>query len=131
MAVADYSAQDVEGNAAPTTEQYFLPQYHIQSTYTQAVADWKAKWDDPSFKANAKTFTFSASDYQNQSWSDLGFSEQNVDISGSYCIFFKAKFTYNNKEVTEYITASEAGSELKVTIKVRGYDVFSITPGKW
>ena len=131
MPAADASAIDVTHGGVPTNGQYFVPAYRIQDTYTGAVADWKTRFNDPSFKAGAKTISFSAEESASKDWSNLGFTENDVHASGSYSIFFSATYTSNEKQVTEYVSAHEAGSGLRITIKARGYDVFTVTPGKW
>ena len=131
MPAADASALDIADDKVPTNGQYFVPAYRIQDTYTTTVADWKARYNDPSFKAGTKVIEFSSSNREKKNWSDLGFSEDKVQVSGSYSVFFSATYTSNNKQVTEYVSAQEAGSSLQITIKARGYEVFSVTPGKW
>lgn len=122
--------QIAAGQAGTANATLCNPTYEIDAQYAQLVDSWISTF--PQNKNSPKTFTFKASDASNSSWSDLGYSNTSVQVTGSYCIFFSATFTENNTVVTKNLSAQELGSDLEVTITATDIGTFNITPGsKW
>ncbi|KAH7274921.1 hypothetical protein FSOLCH5_006306 [Fusarium solani] len=122
--------QIAAGQAGTANATLCNPTYQIDAQYPQLVDSWIATF--PQNKKSPKTFTFTASDAANSSWSELGYSNNSVQVTGSYCIFFSATFTENNTVVTKNLSAEELGSDLEVTITATDLGSFNITPGsKW
>ncbi|KAK7402435.1 hypothetical protein QQX98_011824 [Neonectria punicea] len=118
------------GQAGTANASFYNPTYQIDAQYAQQVDSWISTF--PQNKKSPQAFTFKASDASKSSWSDLGYSNSSVQVTGSYCIFFSATFTENNTVVTKNLSAEELGSDLEVTITATGLGSFQITPGaKW
>jgi hypothetical protein len=127
LASADQVAAGQAGTANATI---FNPTYQIDAQYAQQVDSFIATFSQN--KDKPTKFTFKASDASRSSWSDLGYSNSSVRVTGSYCIFFSATYTENNTVVTKNLSAEELGSDLQVTITATGLGSFQITPGaKW
>ena len=58
MLVADALASDISHNDTSVIGEYIIPTYHIQTSYTHAVAHYVAEWNDPN--GPIKTFDFSS-----------------------------------------------------------------------
>ncbi|KXH34358.1 hypothetical protein CSIM01_00269 [Colletotrichum simmondsii] len=121
--------QIASGQAGTPGAPFERPAYTIPAQYSQLVQSWINTYAQNS--KNPKTITFKASDAASSSWKDLGYSNTNVQVTGSYCIFFSATFTENNTIMTKNVTAEEAGAELEVTITATDFQSFPIAPGKW
>ena len=114
--------QIAAGQAGTANATLCNPTYQIDAQYAQLVDSWIATF--PQNKKSPKTFTFTASDASN--------SDNSVQVTGSYCIFFSATFTENNTVVTKNLSAEDLGSDLEVTITATDLGSFNITPGsKW
>ncbi|KAI8269951.1 hypothetical protein K4K58_012854 [Colletotrichum sp. SAR11_239] len=130
MTCSPASADQISsGQAGTPGAPYERPAYTISAQYSQLVQSWIGTYAQNS--KNPKTITFKASDAKSSSWKDLGYSNTNVQVTGSYCIFFSATYTENNTIVTKNVTAEEAGSELEVTITATDFQIFPISPGNW
>lgn len=130
MTCSSASADQVSSGQAGTPGAPFeRPAYTINAQYSQLVDSWIGTY--PQNSKNPKKITFKASDAKSSSWENLGYSNTNVQVTGSYCIFFSATYTENNTIVTKDVTAEEAGSELEVTITATDVQTFTITPGNW
>ncbi|KAI8302262.1 hypothetical protein K4K59_000600 [Colletotrichum sp. SAR11_240] len=125
-ASADQISSGQAGNPGAPFER---PAYTISAQYPQLVDGWINTY--PQNSKNPTKITFKASDAKSSSWKDLGYSNTDVQVTGSYCIFFSATYTENNTIVTKNFTAEEAGSELEVTITATDFQIFPITPGNW
>jgi hypothetical protein len=130
MSCSPATADQISNGQAGTPGAAFeRPAYKIDPQYSQSVDGWIKTFSQNS--KNPKKITFTASDAESSSWEELGYSESNVQVTGSYCIFFSATYTENNKTVTKHMTAEEAGSELEVTITATDVGTFSLSPGNW
>ena len=117
------------GQAGTPGASYLRPSYEINAQYTQLVDSWISTYAQN--KTNPTSINFKISDSSSSSWKDLGFSSTNVQVTGSYCIFFSATFTENNTVVTKNVSAAECGSDLELTITATSIGSFDISPGKW
>ncbi|EWG44669.1 hypothetical protein FVEG_05674 [Fusarium verticillioides 7600] len=130
MTCSPASADQIAAGQAGTPGAAFeRPAYTINAQYPQLVDSWIGTYAQNS--KNPKKITFKASDSKSSSWKDLGYSNTNVQVTGSYCIFFSATYTENNTIVTKNVTAEEAGADLEVTITATDVQTFTINPGTW
>ncbi|CAI0650207.1 unnamed protein product [Colletotrichum noveboracense] len=130
MTCSPASADEISSGQAGTPSATFeRPAYTIDAQYSQSVDGWIDTYDENS--EYPTEITFKASDAVSSSWEELGHSDTNVQVTGSYCNFFSATYNENNTIVTKTVTAEEAGSELEVTITATDFQTFSITPGNW
>lgn len=130
MNVSAASADQVGASSTGTPLAPFInPFYSIDSSYSANVDNWIATFAQN--KKNPTNFSFSASDASRSDWSNLGFSQSSVEVTGSYAIFFSATYRENNQTVTKHITAEEAGSDLQVTLTTTGFGSYKVQPGKW
>ncbi|CAG7565813.1 unnamed protein product [Fusarium equiseti] len=130
MSCSSASADQIAAGQSGTPDASFQrPAYQIDAQYAQTVDNWIGTFAQN--KGSPTKITFRASDASNTSWKELGYSNTNVQVTGSYCIFFSATFTENNTTVTKNVSAEEAGSDLEVSITATGLGTFQIQPGKW
>ncbi|OBS29442.1 hypothetical protein FPOA_03378 [Fusarium poae] len=130
MSCSNASADQIASGQAGTPGAPFeRPSYNLNGQYSQTVDGWINTFSQNS--KNPKKITFTAKDAQSSSWADLGYSNTNVQVTGSYCIFFSATFVENNQTVTKNVTAEEAGAELEVTLTATDFQTFTINPGNW
>lgn len=121
--------QKTSGQAGTPPGSYQRPAYTIAAQYPQTVDSWIQTFPQDSKKPT--TITFKASDASSSSWQELGYSNDTVQVTGSYSIFFSATYTENGATVTKNVTAEEAGADLEVTITATHAQSFAITPGSW
>jgi len=124
-APADQIAAGQFGMPNPSFQK---PLYQIESQFAQTVDNWVATFSQN--KDSPTEITFNASDASNTSWEGLGYDDD-VEVTGSHCIFFSATFWENNEHVTKTVSAEEVGDDLEITITATGLGTFQIQPGQW
>ncbi|RSL82843.1 hypothetical protein CEP51_004899 [Fusarium floridanum] len=122
--------QIAAGQTGKSNASFTNPTYEITSQYPQLVDSWISTF--PQNSKNPKKFTFKSSDASSSSWSDLGFSNSSVSVTGSYCIFFSATYTENHSVVTKTLSAEDLGSDMEVSVTATDFQAVQVTPGsKW
>lgn len=129
MSCSSATADQIAGQAPNPPAPFERPTYTIDDQYPQLVDSWIKAF--PQTSKNPNTITFKASDASSSSWSDLGYSNTDVQVTGSHCIFFSATYTENNATITKHVTAEEAGSDLEVTITATDAQTMTVSPGNW
>ncbi|KAJ4123177.1 hypothetical protein NW768_009705 [Fusarium equiseti] len=130
MACSTASADQIASGQLEMHNQSFQkPLYQIDSHYARAVDSWVATFSQN--KDSPTEITFNPSDASNSSWEELGYDDDNVEVTESYCIFFSATFWEDNERVTKTVSAEEVGDDLEITLTTTGLGMFQIQPGKW
>lgn len=130
MNVSACPANQVGAKTTGTPLATFVnPLYSIDATYSANVDNWIATYPQ-NLKSPIK-FSFNASQASSTDWGSLGFSQDSVEVKGSYAIFFTATYYENNQEVTKHMTAEEAGSDLEITLTATGFGSYKVQPGNW
>ncbi|KAF4339516.1 hypothetical protein FBEOM_6578 [Fusarium beomiforme] len=130
MACSTASADQIgAGQAGTAVGTFAMPAYMTDPQYGGIVDGWIATY--PQNKKNPKTFTFTTSDASKSSWSELGYSESDVEVTDYYCCFFSVTYYEHDETVTKNFSAEEYKSEMEITITATDIGTFKIEPGKW
>ncbi|KAJ4417802.1 hypothetical protein N0V82_005968 [Gnomoniopsis sp. IMI 355080] len=107
----------------------YRPLYSLQGEYADVVDGWMRNFPN-SVKNPGTSINFKYAEGANQSWSSLGFTEDQVKISDDF-FFFSSSYTKNNQKVTKNLKASDFAEDISLTVTFTGYQVFTVTPGAW